>query len=285
MDWSDERYVRLYTRDTGDMLAIGWEGRALFSELLRKADRAGILDDGDPALICELVRMPIDVVSRALDRLFARGIVEMADGALVIPNFIDAQEAKQSDRLRQSESRARRRDHARSGVTKRDQMSHHAVTDSDTVSQNVTDCHDSSHGVTDGHSPSRLVTPSLAVPSLAKPDRSTSPTKAGGPTNSAKAKKQQRPRHDWLTVYAEYPRKVGKAKGLAKLKALKASDETFVAILAAATEMGRLWQGAEQTYCPHFSAWVNQRRWEDGEQQGPSDDRDQQEPTRRIRLL
>ena len=38
MDWANERYVRLYTRTSADMIAVGWEGRLVWYELLRHVD-------------------------------------------------------------------------------------------------------------------------------------------------------------------------------------------------------------------------------------------------------
>lgn len=160
MDWTEERYVRLYTRDTGDMLAIGWQGRAVLAEYMRKADRAGILDETDPAILAEMFRMPIDVCCEGLDKLTRRGVVEAVKGAFVIPNFIEAQEAVQSDKQRQRESRARRRDLAR-GQT---------VTERDTPSRLVTTGHAESRAVTDGHS----------VPYRTVPYRADPPTPPGG---------------------------------------------------------------------------------------------------------
>jgi len=43
MDWSNERYVRVYTRDTAEYLALCWQAKALLSLLLRKCDRAGVV--------------------------------------------------------------------------------------------------------------------------------------------------------------------------------------------------------------------------------------------------
>ena len=118
MDWENERYVRAYTRDTADLLAVGWQGRAVLWEMLRKADRAGIVE-GDAEVLPELLRIPREVVAEGLPRLLGRGCVESGtiDGAecFVIPNFIDAQEARQSDAQRKRDSRGRRRDRARVG--------------------------------------------------------------------------------------------------------------------------------------------------------------------------
>lgn len=162
MDWENERYVRLYIRDTADMLAIGWEGRALFAEILRKVDRAGFFDSDEPEVIAELVRMPHDVVGRALPKLIDRGMVIRSGSVLLIPAFLDAQEAKSSDKQRSKESRARRRDQAKAqslektaNVTTRD--------DTATIRDDTATIRDQHPGVTVEN-----VTPSLAVPSLAK---------------------------------------------------------------------------------------------------------------------
>jgi hypothetical protein len=46
MDWENERYVRVYTRDTIDWVALGWEAQSLFLLLIRKVDRSGVLEIG-----------------------------------------------------------------------------------------------------------------------------------------------------------------------------------------------------------------------------------------------
>ncbi len=168
MDWTNERYVRIYTRDTADLMAIGWQGRTVLWEMIRKADRAGIID-GDEDTLPDLLRLPRDITKEGISRLLKRGTVERGQSAYVVVNFIEAQEAKQSDRQRQAKSRAKRRDRARSDkVTNRDSESQHTVTSRDNklqdtkkTSQSVTPCHGESH----------RVTPSLSVPSLAVPNR------------------------------------------------------------------------------------------------------------------
>lgn len=139
MDWSNERYVRIYTRDTADWLMLSWEARSVFLHLVRKADRAGVIELGKHGLrgVAVLISAPQDVVESAVEELVADGCLEYGDNSLVIPNFIEAQEAKQSDTQRKRESRQRRRDQAR-------------------VAQ--------SQPVTRGHTVSQPVTPSLAEP-------------------------------------------------------------------------------------------------------------------------
>jgi hypothetical protein len=112
VDWSNEQYVRLYIRDTKTWLKLRWEGQSLFMMLLRKVDRAGVLDDiddpvGDLALITGL---PEEHVKVGLERLLKPGgPVEINGKTLVIPNFIEANEAPKSDRLRAREYRERRK--------------------------------------------------------------------------------------------------------------------------------------------------------------------------------
>jgi len=176
VNWEDERYVRLYTRDTADLLAVGWEGRLVFYELMRKVDRAGVADfDGDVGLLAELLRIPREVCERGLERLTARGSVEVTDKHVVIPNFIEAQEARQSASQRQREHRARRRDRARclgeQNVTNCD-------SDETTRDQSEPNSDDRSRAVTRGHAGSHGVTPSLAVPSRTVPSLAGSDARA-----------------------------------------------------------------------------------------------------------
>lgn len=170
MNWSDERYVRVYTRDTADLMAIGWEGRLVWYELLRKLDRAGLLDTGgDVAALPELLRVPADVFERGFPKLSARGMVRVLEKQVFVPNFYEAQETKQSDKARQRESRNTRLELARAqGLGDADARAaarpdYYPVTNRDQPSQNVTIGHDWSHAVTPGHSVPCLAVPSRAV--------------------------------------------------------------------------------------------------------------------------
>jgi hypothetical protein len=142
MNWEDERYVRLYTRDTGDWCALSWDGQALLMQLLRKADRSGVIQlgrRGRTALPNMLFHgAQADRIDVALTELLDDGCVELHGTNLVIPNFTVAQEAKQSDKLRQQESRARRLAQARSDLVSKPTNVSHAVTDGHESSQPVT---------------------------------------------------------------------------------------------------------------------------------------------------
>lgn len=167
MNWEDERYVRLYTRDTGDWCALSWDAQALLMQLLRKADRAGVIQLGKrgraalPLLLCHANEA--ERIDAALSELTEDGCVELHGGNLVIPNFTKAQESKQSDKQRQAESRAKRLAQARDSVVPTT---------------------NASQPVTDGHTESRIVTPNCAVPSRAEPAKELAP---GSSTASAPA--------------------------------------------------------------------------------------------------
>jgi len=123
--FEDERYVRVYTRDTTTTLLLSWEARALLWEILRKVDRAGLLDLGEEGVeaLAANVRIPLDVVGRCLPELLRRSVLELRSNILVVPRFVEAQEAAASDPARARASRERARDLARAkaaGVTLRD---------------------------------------------------------------------------------------------------------------------------------------------------------------------
>lgn len=116
MRFAEERYVKVYTRDTTEWIALTWEARALFYELLRKVDRAGILLTGRTGLrgLAALLRLPHEVVERAMPELLEDTCVVAVEGGFLVRNFIDAQETPQADKVRKAEERARARDKAAS---------------------------------------------------------------------------------------------------------------------------------------------------------------------------
>lgn len=156
MDWSDEDYVRVYTRDTAELEALGWEAKALLWELLRKATRAGVIELGRTGNrgIASLTRIPLEVVERALPILLDDGCVVRVETRLVIPNYMQAQTTPRSDKARKRAERERVRAEALA-PSKRDPE--HAS------SRFVTPSHDSSREVTPRPPESRPVTPSHSV--------------------------------------------------------------------------------------------------------------------------
>lgn len=145
MDWENERYVRLYVRDTLTWLRLGWDGQNVLMQLIRKVDRAGTMElNGlEPweavVLAC---RAPAEAAKAGMDALLRTETVVVFDGRLGFPSFIAAQEAVKSDRQRQRESRERRALPGKGSVTYRDKAKSH----------NVTESHERSRAVTSGHS-------------------------------------------------------------------------------------------------------------------------------------
>lgn len=123
LDYANERYVRSWTRDTDDWLALAWQGRALWPLIQRKLDRAGVLETRRGARgVAALVNLPVEVVEVGLKDLLEFGwLVECTDPpGYLDPDFIEAQEAVQSDALRSRNSRNRRASIARGLATSED---------------------------------------------------------------------------------------------------------------------------------------------------------------------
>lgn len=164
MDFANEEYRRLYVRDTITWKRLGWEGQCVLVQILRKMDRAGVLDLGGlpPAdAVALAVGTEISNIETGLGRILHLEVLKHAGDTLVWPKFVEAQTVSKTDKQRQRESRDRRRSTSLDepvAVTKRD----------DSESQNVTDCHGSSQSVTRGHSQSQAVTLSLAEHSEAE---------------------------------------------------------------------------------------------------------------------
>jgi hypothetical protein len=142
MRWTDERYVRVYTRDTSDWVALSWEARAAFVLILRAADRAGIIPLGKKGLkgLAALIHMPVDVLERSVMELGEDGCLTCDGQQIVIPNFINAQEIPISDAQRKRDQRERDRASALRSSEERPALS---------------------RGVTPGHEVTETVTPSV----------------------------------------------------------------------------------------------------------------------------
>jgi hypothetical protein len=179
MRWDDERYVRLYTRDTVEEIALTWQARAVWREMLRKFDRAGIIPLGRAGMrgLADLLRMPLDVVEATMPELLEDGRIVLRDGVVFAPNFTDAQETRTNDAERKRQQRERARDHAKRPATPPETPAlPFANGESSTITSRVG--HTESHAVTDGHTESRNVTPCCAVPGHAVPTSAVDPPAA-----------------------------------------------------------------------------------------------------------
>jgi hypothetical protein len=178
MRWEDERYVRIYTRDTVDWLGLSFLAQGLFCLLLRKVDRAGILPLGKHGKKSVAVAIghghQWGMLAEPLEELLHDGCVRIDEDHLLVPNFIEAQEAIQSDAARKRAQRER----ARASVTKCDGGGTTGGGPRDIESRNGTESHKTGtecHAVTDAvPSVTPAVTPSQpsrAVPYRAEPSQ------------------------------------------------------------------------------------------------------------------
>jgi hypothetical protein len=162
--FEDERYVRVYSRDTPNWVLAPWQARAVLPLVMRKLDRAGTIDLSDDGMtgLAALVSMPLEVVETGMAWWVARATFELHGGVLVMPRFLDGQETAASDKLRAQAHRERARDIARSPVTLRDA----STTKRDAT---ITNRDGSSREQTRGHASSHDVTLCLAVPGRDEP--------------------------------------------------------------------------------------------------------------------
>lgn len=110
MDFANERYVRLYVRDTMTWKRLGWDGQTMLMHLLRKVDRSGVIDIGDAepwesgVMLCGA---PEDQSRRGVTRMLELGVIVHDGDRLVFPRFIEGNETPQSDAQRVREHRER----------------------------------------------------------------------------------------------------------------------------------------------------------------------------------
>jgi hypothetical protein len=116
VDWSNERYVRIYTRDTKTWKLLGWEGQAVLCLLARRFDRSGLLDDvrsGEDVALMIGGGFPEEIASIGLDKILKHDVMVLTAGGLLWPNFMEAQESSKSNTQRQREFRDKRRAEAK----------------------------------------------------------------------------------------------------------------------------------------------------------------------------
>lgn len=104
LHWPDERYVRIYCRDTLDWQTLSWNAQALYVHLCRKATRKGRIDLGRVGRrgLATLVGRPemSSDLREALAELEADGCVVVDGSALALVDFVEAQEAVSSAKAR-----------------------------------------------------------------------------------------------------------------------------------------------------------------------------------------
>lgn len=112
MNWAEEKFVKLFTRDTPTWLCWPWQARALAPLLMRKLEGEGRLAIGriqpSRAIACT-VGLPEEVVDIGLKAMLEDGTLELRENGLWWPEFEEAQESRKSEALRLREYRAKQR--------------------------------------------------------------------------------------------------------------------------------------------------------------------------------
>lgn len=145
MDFSDESYVRLYVRDTKTWLRLGFEGQCCLMFILRKLDKAGVLDGMDELTsdVALVTGVPESIVEIGMPRLLRWEVFQHVGNRLVMPNYLKAQNAIRTDKARQRDLREKRSSEARlvtlrdGAITLRDESSREPTPDNGT-SRDVT---------------------------------------------------------------------------------------------------------------------------------------------------
>lgn len=182
MDWANERYARLFVRDTPEWLILPWQAKALWPLLVRKFDRSGVLATRLGLRgVAVLVGLPMDVVEPGVAALIEDGCLQLHELGYLAPNFLEAQETPQSDAIRKRESRERRRAHSNAELPVTDVVGH-------------TECHAVSRGVQVGHAESREVTP---IPVQTDPVLVLVPESTSRPKGGPRKKPNQPIPEDW----------------------------------------------------------------------------------------
>jgi hypothetical protein len=196
VDWGNERYVRLYIRDTTTWKILGWDGQCMLMQLLRKVDRCGFLSlDGlEPWEGAALhTGASEEVARRGVEVLLRKCVLEHRGQSLVFPNYLAAQECVKSDALRAKEYRERRL------VTESDAPSRDVTGESRTVTQ-------PSRGDHPRHAASRRVTPNQprhaepATPGGAGGDAPDGAAPAAQPSPKPKATRKRTERDDMFDL-------------------------------------------------------------------------------------
>lgn len=116
MNWSDEKYVKLYTRDTLTWRAWPWQARCVWPLITRKLDGAGLIETGtmEPALAISMqIDVPVEVVRPGLAAIMESGTLEVVSGGLLAPKYVEAQEARKTEAQKKRDQRERHRDQRR----------------------------------------------------------------------------------------------------------------------------------------------------------------------------
>lgn len=106
MQWEREGWVRAYRRHTADWLAMPWQARFVFDQLVKLAEFAGpdrgvVRVGAKPArAIAAAINCPLEVVEAALAELLEDGCIVRVTNGLRIKNYMPAQDTPKSNALK-----------------------------------------------------------------------------------------------------------------------------------------------------------------------------------------
>jgi len=256
MRWEDERYIRVFTRDTPTWDALGWEAQALLMLIFRKMDRTGLLELGTSGMrgLAANVRMPIEVVERSMKVLLEDGVLSMLGQNIFCKNFMAAQESPKSDALRSKEKRERAQLELSQKVS--------------WVTLNVAQTPRSDTSAPQSDTPSVPCLPSVPIP-----DPDISPVRpADGPPQGILSLGGKKARLAYSDAFGEawklYGRHEEKPKAFAQWKAeargMEGGEQELLGLVSSALVwQGKLWAPDGWKFAPYFERYLKRRRWED----------------------
>lgn len=112
MRWEDELWVKQYRRDPPELLTVSLLARGIWHILWKEVDRGGRLDLGKMGrrTLAAILRAPSSELETPINELVDAGCIEFTDQELLIPVYLEAQAAKQSNSARCRKYRQQRND-------------------------------------------------------------------------------------------------------------------------------------------------------------------------------
>lgn len=133
IEFSDASYVRLYTYDHPSWLDLSWQAKGVYTQLRRKADRAGLLPMSKKGLrsLAGLMGHPdkADEILPFIQELVDEGWLEVRGDVAIVTEFIESENAHSSNAARSRKSREKRRDMARAQSIQSHGDTRDAITD------------------------------------------------------------------------------------------------------------------------------------------------------------
>lgn len=239
MNWHNESWVKLYIRRTAEWDDMSVMARGIGNELLKYAKNDGSLcrtKGRDPAMAVALVLRPkpdeLEAVTSAAAELLDDGYLVVKDGLVWVKNYEDAQERRTYAAVKQQRYRERKE-----------------------AETQESDGNKTGNAVTDAPLPP--LPGSETRRDETRRDSKQPPRSPSAPLELIPSA----PLLDFDALYAPYPRKEGKAKGMAKLKRVITTPAQYERFAAAVRNYARHVAGRPADKVKHFDSFV--MCWED----------------------